>query len=259
MAYDLTQSEFTADETRTFRRWADHFVELGMQRADHSREDPWWDDETYDGYTSNPASYGNSAHWSRALAVLAAAVVGGDTFAEVLDWNWSHTTPGGKDYGWENVLDGTYIGPSGETYEGRYRNSLGYGAWLPATILSLVADVAKHVGYEEDLFNHRTERGTRLLQWVEFYEPYFTVQEPYPYPEHETFRAGVKSEDRDNSAIAAEFRAVAELGLNNVADDDLQAALRRLTTYGGAAQRGRNYDWHILGYNAVLGDLAGGG
>ena len=86
MAYDLVRDRLTPAEQAQFQAWAKKLSEMGRQRVDFYMDDPWIPE----------APYGNSATWSRAMAVLGAGVVGGSYLENTLQWNWSHRTPNGR-------------------------------------------------------------------------------------------------------------------------------------------------------------------
>jgi hypothetical protein len=227
-AYDLIRDTFSPDENRTFRDWAAQFVERGEREADHAMDDPW----------IPQAPWGNSATWARSLAVAAAAVVGGDTLREALDWNWEHTTEGGHDYGWIELLRGV-MQPSGRMIEEDVRSSVDYAlyTWHPLALIAAIADVT---GYEHDLWTAEAPSGQTLRRPIEYYAPYLTKQENDPY-----------EYDQDHlDTLLGEYRAAMETAGRRFPDWTL---LREIVHYGGDAQRGLNEDVHITGWNALAG------
>ena len=248
MAYDLTKALFSADERAQFASWAGAFVERGKRNADYARDHPWVPDVTYGSDRTNPAPYGNSATWQRAMAVWAAAVVGGATLRETLAWNYAHTTEGGRDYGWDDLLEGLIIdGTGGQLTEDRYRTSIEYGhfSWIPTV---LIADLARRAGFRVDLFEYRTKRhGYSVFTPVSYYGQYL-MRASVP----ETLEKG----QYGGSAwpkTAARWRAAYEVLYRNARTPATVKPLRKIVNWGGPAQRGDNYDVYILGYAPLFG------
>jgi hypothetical protein len=248
MAYDLARPEFSIAERDEFSSWAAQFVQRGMTDADSARDFPWVDDVDYGGDRSNPAPYGNSATWQRAMAVWAAAAVGGTTLQETLEWNFQHKTKGGLDYGWDDLLEGLIIdGTNGRVVEDRYRSSIEYGhfSWIP---LVLIADLARHAGFHVDLFRYRTKRhGYTVFTPVHYYAP-FLVRPTIPDALEKTQYGGSSW-----PATAARWRAAYEIVYRNATDLSTMKTLRRTVNFGGPKQRGDNYDVYVLGYAALFG------
>lgn len=242
LAFDLVRDVFTSSEQRQFKSWARLFIADGERRADHQVDSPPIPDQTYNGDTSNWQSFGNSEAFSRALAVTAAAVVGGRTLTKVLAWNWDHTTPGGHDNGWATQIDGEIInGTGGETFEGRARNDFDYGLFGTDPLL-LIADIAKHAGYSPNLFTFTTSHGNSVLSPLLFYGRYLDSQLPWP-------KSGASYTRRTQVSVI--YRAAVEMGLAN-APENLVPALRRIVTFAGPTQRGSSFDPFINLYNALL-------
>ncbi|MDQ3380698.1 MAG: alginate lyase family protein [Actinomycetota bacterium] len=248
MAYDLAKPVFTRAERAQFTSWAAQFVERGRINADYARDRPWVPDVTYGDDRANVAPYGNSATWQRAMAVFAAAVVGGSTLRQTLEWNLQHTTAGGLDYGWDNVLEGLVIdGSGGQLIEERYRSSIEYGqySWVP---LILIANVARNVRFRVDLFEYRTKRHG------------YTIFSPFPY--YAGFLTSSSIPDSLEKTVyggaawpttTARWRAVYEVLYRNASDPKLVKKLHNLVNYGGPRQRGDNYDIRIVGHAALFG------
>lgn len=232
MAYDLVQDLFTASEQAEVRAWATQFVARGKRQADSARDTPWVPE----------APYGNSATWARALAVTAAAVAGEPQLSATLAWNWEHTTAGGRDYGWNVLLEGT-METSGQMRDERLRESIGYALYTWHS-LALIADVARHAGFEHDLWTAATPSGKSLYQPVVYYAPYLTEQLPDPYG------AGDRCCYAPYETVLPEYRAAMELAYRAFPDSSL---LAEVVNYGGDAVRGQNYDQHITGWNALTG------
>lgn len=248
MAYDLAKPAFSSAERATFTAWARVFVERGRANADFARDRPWVPDVVYGSDRTNVASYGNSATWQRAMAVWAAAAVGGETLRTMLSWNFEHRTPGGHDYGWDDLLEGLIVdGAGGQVAEERYRSSIEYGhfAWYP---LILIADLARNAGSTPNLFTYRTRRnGYTVFTPLERYAQYVT-RESVPAQLEQTQYGGGQW-----ATTAARWRAVYEVLYRNTADPSISALLRRVVNHGGPTQRGDNYDVYILGHAALFG------
>jgi hypothetical protein len=235
LAYDLVRDRLSPAERAQFQNWARKLSEIGRQRVDFYMDEPWIPE----------APYGNSATWSRALAVLGACVVGGSYMKDTLQWNWSHRTPDGKDGSWLDLVDGAIETQSGRMTEERVRASIDYALYTWHG-LALIADAARRVGYTPNLFTAKTRTGKSLLQVSSYYEPYLTKKRPSPHDENAA-RPGI---DFDGTLSA--YRAASELALRN---NPASKVLRRIVNYGGASVRGRNYDPHITGYNALTGGV----
>ncbi|MEX2556598.1 MAG: alginate lyase family protein [Actinomycetota bacterium] len=248
MAYELAKPEFTQSERAEFAAWTAQFVGRGINGADSSRDDPWVPDVTYGSDRTNVAPYGNGATWQRAMAVWAAAVVGGSTLRSTLDWNFRHRTPKGREYGWDELLEGLIIdGTGGEMSEGRYRSSIHYGhfAWAP---IVLIADVARRAGHPIDLFAYRSRRHAYTVFTPFPYHARFATSQTIPPNLERTQYGGSRWPE-----IAALWRAFYELLLRNASDPKLVKRLRAAVDYGGPTQRGDNYNIHVLGYAALFG------
>jgi hypothetical protein len=248
MAYDLAKPEYSPQERKEFESWAAQFVERGKRNADLARDRPWVPDVTYGEDTTNVASYGNSATWQRAMALWAAAAVGGETLRSALWWNFRHTTSGGRDYGWDDLLEGLLLdGTGGRVAEDRYRSSIEYGhfSWIP---LVLVADLARNAGFGVNLFTYRTSRnGYTLFTPVSYYAPHL-VRGSVPDALERTQYGGSSW-----PTTAARWRAAYEVLYRNASDPAVVATLRRVLNSGGAGQRGDNYDIYVLGHAALFG------
>jgi hypothetical protein len=248
MAYDLVKPTCSAAERAEFSSWAANFVSRGKDNADYARDSPWVPDVTYGSDRTNPAPYGNSATWQRAMAVWAAAVVGGSTLSQTLEWNFSHTTPDGRDYGWDDLLEGLVIdGSGGQVTEDRYRSSIEYGhfSWIPTV---LIADLARNARFRVDLFRYRTKRhGYTLFTPVSYYAPYLTRPQ-IPSALEQTQYGGSAW-----PATAARWRAAYEVLYRNASAPATVELLRKTVGYGGPKQRGDNYDIYILGHAALFG------
>ena len=238
MAYDLTRDRLTPGERAQFRSWARRLSDIGRRRVDAYIDDPWIPE----------APYGNSATWSRALAVLGAAVVGGAYLQDTLRWNWAHTTPGGKDGGWLDLIGGAIETPAGRMTEERVRSSIDYGLYTWHG-MALIADAARRLGYDRNLFTAKTTSGKNLLLVSSYYEPYLTEKRPSPYDEAAA-RGGIGFDQ-----TASEYRAASEVAYRN---NPKSTVLRRIVNYGGASTRGTNYDVHITGFNALTGGVLAG-
>jgi hypothetical protein len=235
MAYDLVRERLTAAERAQFRAWARKLSEMGRERVESYMDSPWIPE----------APYGNSATWSRALAVLGAAVVGGTYLQDTLRWNWSHRTPKGKDGSWLNLIEGALETRTGKMTEERVRQSLDYAlyTWHP---LALIADAARRVGYKTNLWTAKTASGKSLLVVSSYYEPYLTEKRASPYDESAARRGGLGFNEH------GEYRAASELAYRNFPKS---AVLRRIVNFGGATRRGSNYDGHITGFNGLTGGV----
>jgi hypothetical protein len=241
LAFDLVKNVFTNAERDEFVRWAHLFVAIGERRADAQVDSPGLAAQTFNGETSNWQSYGNSHAFSRALAVAAAAVVGGRDLQAALAWNWDHTTPGGRDNGWRRLIEGEIIdGTHGETFEGRGRNDISYGL-LGSDALLVVADIAKHAGYPRNLFTYTTRRGDSVVSPFAFYGKYLSYSAPWPRSDGAYGR-------RDN--IASIYRAATEVALKN-AGPALRSSLSHSVSYGGPAGRGSNFDPYVWLYQGL--------
>lgn len=233
LAYDLVRDRFSPDERAEFARWAGLFAAEGRRRVESYRDNPWVVE----------APYGNSATWSRALAVLGAAVVGGEALEQALDWNFRHRTRGGRDGSWDDLLEGAIETRAGRMTEERVRQSIDYALYTWHG-LALIADVARRAGFRPNLFTYRTRSGKSLLIVAGYYEPYLTEKRPMPYAE----RFGPEGDD----ALRAEYRAAMELAYRNAPSFKPP---RRIVEFGGPQVRAANYDPHITGYNAVTGGV----
>jgi len=248
MAYDLAHAAFSAAERAEFTSWAAQFVERGRINADYARDKPWVPEVTYGAETISPPPYGNGATWQRAMAVVAAAVVGGRTRQATLAWNLQHTTAKGLDYGWDNLLEGLMIdGAGGQVMEDRYRSSVEYGhfSWMPMVI---IANVARRVGFRVDLFEYRTKQNG------------YTIFSPLPYYSglvtKSSIPAALEKTTHGGSAwpaTAARWRAAYEMLYRNATNPALVQALRRVVSHDGQRQRGDNYDIRIFGHGALFG------
>jgi len=231
-AYSLVRGAFSPSERSTFVQWAAQFVPRGKDLADSARDEPWvWQ-----------APYGNSATWGRSMAVLSAAVVGGDTLKKTLDWNWAHLTPNGKDYGWRNLMDGSVLS-GGKMLEEDTRQSVFY-ALFTLEPLMLIADVAKHVGYSHNLWTY-SDGGKGILDAVANYEPYLRGEPLKKWPAY-------TEPGRTPSDIASQARAFMEIAANAIPGSKL---LQSIVTYGGTATRGTNYDPYIVSFGGIAGGL----
>jgi len=238
MAFDLVQGAFTEAERAAFKAWAGQFIAVGKERADHQVDSPGLADQTFAGERSNWQRYGNSATYARALAVAAAAVAGDAQLRSTLEWNWRHTTRGGNDNGWASLIDGEIIdGTGGETFEGRGRNDIGYGL-LGSNALLVVADIAKHAGFRRDLFAFTTRSGDSVLSPFAFYGKYLSNYSLWPASD---------GSFAHKEGTASTYRAATEVALRN-SPPALKARLRKVVNFGGAAQRGSNYDPYIWLY-----------
>lgn len=248
MAYDLTRPQFSKAERAEFTSWAAQFVDRGIKDADSARDHPWVDDVDYGGDRSNPAPYGNSATWQRAMAVWAAAAVQGPTLQHTLEWNFRHTTKAGLDYGWDNLLEGLVIdGSGGQVTEDRYRSSIEYGhfSWIPTV---LIASLARNAGFHVNLFRYRSERhGYSVFTPVSYYAP-FLLRRSVPSALEKTQYGGSAWPQ-----TAARWRAAYEVLYRNATDPETSKLLRRTVNFGGPRQRGDNYDVYVLGYAALFG------
>jgi hypothetical protein len=241
MAFDLVQGVLTPPERDLFKRWAMQFIADGESRADHQVDSPGLADQTFAGETSNWQRYGNSAAFSRALAVAAAAAVGEAELRSALAWNWSHRTPDGRNNGWSRLIDGEIIdGTGGETFEGRGRNDISYGL-LGSDALLVVANIAKHAGFRRDLFTFTTPNGDSVLSPFGFYGSYLADQKPWPRSDGSFGR-------REN--VASIYRAATEVALKN-GTPALKSQLRPFVSYGGPDRRGANYDPYVWLYGGL--------
>lgn len=235
MAYDLVRDRLTSAERTQFRAWAGKLSAIGRQRVDAYMDAPWIAE----------APYGNSATWSRALAVLGAGVVGGAHLQDTLRWNWSHTTPKGKDGGWLNLVEGAIETRSGRMTEERVRASIDYGLYTWHG-MALVADAARRLGFNRDLFTTKTASGKNLLLVSSYYQPYLTKKRPSPHNEAAA-RPGI-----DFDGALSEYRAASEVSYRN---NPKSKALQQIVNHGGPSTRGANYDPHITGYNGLTGGV----
>jgi hypothetical protein len=248
MAYEVAKPVFTSSERAEFSGWARQFVARGMANADSARDFPWVPDVTYGSETTNAAPYGNAATWQRAMAVWAAAAVGGDSLVSTLEWNYQHRTSKGLDYGWDDLLEGIVVdGSGGQVLEGRYRSSIHYAhfSWAP---LVLIADVSRRARFRVDLFRYRTRKHGYTVFTPFSYCARFATSERVP-PELEQTQYGGAAWPQD----AARWRALYEVLLLNASDSRLVKSLTKAVNYGGAARRGDNYNIYFLGYSALLG------
>jgi len=242
LAYDLVRGAFDAQQRAELQRWAALFVPNAQRRADVQVDFPGIPAQTFNGDTSNWQSWGNSAAYSRALAVAAAAVVGGPALTAALAWNWSHRTQGGRANGWTDLIDGEIVdGTGGQTFEGRGRNDLGY-ALLGSNALLVIADIAKHAGYRRNLFTYKTPRGNSLLLPYRYYAGYLSGKVPWPKDD------GAYAKQTD---VAARNRASLEIGAEN-APAAWRRSLKAVVSTGGPGTRGANFDPYIWLYNALL-------
>ena len=232
-AYALVQAVFTPAERQDFTRWAAAFVDRGKQQVDGARDSPWVPE----------APWGNSATWARSMAVLAAAVVGGKTLRQTLDWNWAHTTAGGKDYGWKTLIQGAMY-PGGKMVEEDVRQSIFY-ALFTLQPLMLIADVAHHVGYPRDLWSYRPKPTKGILAAIAHYGPYLQGQT-------NLFPSYTEPTGRTPAQIAAANRSVLENAANDVPGS---ALLQRIVAYGGPDIRGANEDPYVVSFNAITAGI----
>jgi alginate lyase len=233
MAYDLVKGVFSQSEQAQFRGWAHLFVGRGKRMTDFSRDRPW----------VPQAPYGNSATWSRALALVAAAVVGGPTFRQAMEWNWSHTTSGGNSYSWIDLIDGAMHG-DGRMVEEDVRRSIFYGLFTLHPLM-LIATVASNSGYTHDLWRAVVPGGKGIYRAIVYYAPYLTNGRAWP--------AGyTEPSGRSHDSIISEYRAVMETAANFLPGSNL---LRNVVGFGGSGVRGSNEDLHISGFNALTGGL----
>lgn len=181
MAYELTRDSgaYSSSQHADIINWFSVFADNGRQKADLSRTNPWFSDQTIEGETWNAATHSNGARWQRCMAVCAAGVVGGTKLQEILDWNWS-ANPNGLDYSWDYMIDKLYIGTTGEAFDGRHRVSQGYGAWNWAS-WTIIAWVARNSGFHTDLYNYVSNSGKTLSDGAKYYGPIFTDEVSYPY------------------------------------------------------------------------------
>lgn len=230
LAYDLVKDTFTPAQQDLFEHWAGLFVARGEKEADSARDHPW----------VPQAPWGNSATWARSLAVVAAAVVGGQTLDDALAWNWEHTTPGGKPYGWIDLLQGA-MRPNGHMVEEDVRHSVDYAlfTWQP---LALIANVARVSGAEHDLWTAKAPDGQSLRKPIRYYAPYLRRTKTPPrwyWYDHQHL-----------GRMLAQYRAVMETATRRFPEWRL---LRKVVGYGGYEQRGRNRDPHITFFNSLTG------
>jgi Alginate lyase len=248
MAYDLAKPAFSATERTEFSSWAAQFVTRGRTSADYARDHPWVPDVTYGEDRANPAPYGNGATWQRAMAVWAAATVGGETLRSTLEWNFQHMTAGARDYGWDDVLEGLVIdGSGGQVIEDRYRSSVEYGhfSWIP---LVLIAELARNVGFRVDLFTYKTRRhGYTIFTPLRYYAP-FLSKGSIPSALERTQYGGSSW-----PMTSARWRSAYEVLYRNATDPTAVTTLRRVVNFGGPSRRGDNYDIYVLGYAALFG------
>jgi hypothetical protein len=247
ITFDLIQDALTPTEQRTVRNWARQWLDSGKRATDSARDNPWLANSVYGGMTTNVAAYGNSPMGQRAMAVWAAAVAGEPYLTQTLEWNWRHVTSGGNEYGWDDVIEHMIIpATDGETVEGRYRQSTGYGLFAWADLV-LIADVARHAGFGQDLFGYTTSSGKSLLSVAPFYGPILSGERSSPYAT-ETFLYGVPAQ------IHSKYRAIFEIAYKNCPTGNQNCdAVRQALATGGDAVRGANDDAHIYRWNAVLG------
>jgi hypothetical protein len=236
MAYDLVKGVFSQSDQTKFRAWAGIFVGRGERLADYSRDRPW----------VPQAPYGNSATWSRALAVLAAAVLGGRTLGQTLDWNWSHRTPGGSNYGWNVLLDSA-MHEDGKMVEEDVRRSIFYGLFTLHPLM-LIAAVASHTAYKHDLWRSAVPAGKGVYRAIVYYAPYLTNSREWP-------TGYTEPSGRSHDSVTSEYRAVMETAANFLPKSSL---LHKVVEFGGDQVRGSNDDPHITGFNALTGGLGVG-
>jgi hypothetical protein len=244
MTADMLRGYLSPGQNATVARWAAQWITPAEQDADSARDAPWVPDTTIGSFTTNAAAYGNSPAGQRAMAVWAAAIAGPAQLRAALAWNWSHTTRGGNDFGWLDVIDHMLIpGTGGETIEGRYRASLGYGllAWSE---LVLIADLAKQAGYAHDLFTAQTTSGESLLSIAPYYAPLLTGKRPWPLgPEYDGY-----------SLEQSKYLAVFETVYRDCPRGVLVCRFYKgAVNAAGPTARGDEYDPHILRWNALLG------
>lgn len=248
MAFQLARPAFSSADAAEFALWAGQFVEKGKRNADSALDSPWVPDVVYGGDRTNVAPYGNSATWQRAMAVWAATAVDSGTLRSTLDWNLSHTTAGGRPYGWDELLEGLVIdGAGGQLTEDRYRQSVEYGmfSWSP---LVLIADVARRAGYKTNLFTYKSRRNgyTLLTPILDHYARFLTV-DTIAREDEKTDYGG------DWRKASGRWRAFWEIAYRNSSDPPVVKTLRRVVNHGGPDRRGDNYDIYITNYAALLG------
>lgn len=247
MAFQLALPAFDLAQRAEFRAWAAQFVAKGKRNADSTLDSPWVPDVVYGNDRTNVAAYGNSATWQRAMAVWAAAAVGGATLRSTLDWSFEHTTGGGRPYGWDELLEGLIIdGSGGQVAEDRYRNSIEYGmfSWAP---LVLIADVARRAKYRVNLFTYASRRNRyTLLTPLPYYRPFLTSESISPSLEQTAYGS-------DWSKTASRWRSFWEVVYRNVSEPKAVKLLRQVVNYGGPERRADNYDIYIVNNGAVLG------
>jgi hypothetical protein len=249
MAYELTKLTYSAAERKEFVAWAGQFVQRGMSNADSALDDPWVEAVVYGKDRTDVAAYGNSATWQRLMAVWASALVGGTTFASTLGWNFSHRTPGGREYGWDELLEGLVIdGAGGQVAEDRYRKSVHYGNFSWGALVHL-ADLARRARFRVDLFRYRS-RAHR-----------YTIFTPIAYYGPMSMRPSITDTLESTPQYAgsewpkeaARQRAMYEVLYRNATDPATVKLLRRTVNHGGPTQRGDNYDVYTTGNTALLG------
>jgi hypothetical protein len=248
LAFDLARPVFSAGERAEFISWAAQFVARGRRNADFARDRPWVPDVLYGEDRSNPAPYGNSATWQRAMAVCAAGVVGGATLRQTLLWNFQHATSGGLEYGWDNLLEGLVIDDSGgQVTEDRHRSSIHYGhfAWIPTV---LIAQVARNARFQVDLFEYKTALNAYSVFTPLAHYAGFATRDAIPDSREKTTNGGTAW-----PTTAARLRATYEVLYRNATDPATVQILRRTVNYGGPRQRGDNFDVYVLGYAALFG------
>ena len=128
--------------------------------------------------------------------------------------------------------------------EERVRASIDYGLYTWHG-LALVADAARRVGFNRDLFKVKTTSGKSLLQVSTYYEPYLTKKRTSPHDEYAAHAV-------DFDQTLSEYRAASEVALRN---NPKSKVLQRIVNYGGPTTRGANYDVHITGYNGLTGGV----
>lgn len=244
LAYDLVRDHFSASEQAEVSSWAHKVMVNNMRLVDTNIDSD-----------SNPQyRHGNGAMWERSLAVLAGAAAGGQDAQDVLDWNWQHTSPKGRQYGWDAVLELAINNAQGKIEEENTRHSIGYALYTWHGLV-LTADVARHLGFSHDLFNHQTASGKNLRAVTEHYVPYLINQVPNPYPEKEPGQAS-PSGYQAYATMQNEYRAAYELAYQVWPDSDL---IKSVINFGSDTARGSRNDNHITQFNAITGIPTTGG
>ena len=246
---DMLRSYLSTSERQRVSVWARQWIAVGERSADYARDNPWVPALQIGSFESSEASYGNSAFGQRAMAMWAAAIAGPRYLANALAWNWQHTTAAGREYGWLDVIDHFIIpGTGGETIEGRERKSVGYGLFGWGDLV-LIADLAKHAGYERNLFTTPTPTGKNVLSVGPFYGPLLAGSAGYPYASSETFL------DYETQT-KPEYRAVFETAYKNCpTKNPVCSYFRSAVRAGGPIQRGNNEDFHLMRWNALTSGI----